>query len=156
VNDAEHSPSLSLLDKGRARGFLRCGEVDFSGAAGCAHDFVHVVAGAAIDGPGLQRIPPHLLIGDAVSADEPDTLELARKLPHIANVHQAQVNNHDIGAMTMDHVSYFIDIARDAYALEVGMQLCCEVFGHNAVRLGHDHIVWFHDSLSFTAPKGGG
>lgn len=115
-----------------------------------------IVVRAAIDGSSFERIPPHLLIRDAMSTDEPDTVELVRELPDIRNGSQAQIENHDIGALMLNDALHLVDIACDAYALEVGMQFRCEVFGHNAIRLGHDHIVWFHDSLSFTVPSGGG
>src|SRR5512146_2689271 len=98
-----------------------------------AHDLMYIVIRAAIDGSGLERIPPHLLVRHAVRTDEPDSVELVRELPHVADIGQAQVENHDIGTISMDDVSYLVDITRDAYALEVGMQFCCEVFGHNAV-----------------------
>ncbi len=117
---------------------------------------MHIVIRAAIDGTGFERIPPHLFIRDAVGADETDSVELKSELPNLTNVGQAQVDNHNVGTMTVNDVSYLVDVTRDAYALEIGMQFCCEVFGHDAVRLGHDHIVWFHDSLSFTTPSGGG
>lgn len=115
---------------------------------------MHVVVRAAIQGSGLERVSPHLLIRHAMGTDEPDTVELVCELPNIRNVSQAEIQDDDIRTLLVNEVLDLVDIARDAYALEVGMQFCCEVFGHNAIRLGHDHITWFHDSLSFTAPSG--
>jgi hypothetical protein len=36
------------------------------------------------------------------------------------------------------------------------VQSCCEVLGHDAIRLGNDHIMWVHNSLTYRAPLGGG
>ncbi len=117
---------------------------------------MYIVAGAAIDGAGLQCLAPHLLVGHAMRADKSDSVELVRELADIVHVGEIEIEDNGIGAVTADDVLHFIEVAGDAHVLEIRVQFCCEVFGHNAIRLRHNDIVWIHDSLSFTAPNGGG
>jgi hypothetical protein len=115
---------------------------------------MNIVAGAAIDRSGLQRIPPHFLVGDAVGTDETNSVELTSELTHFPYIGQTQVENNEIRTMTPDEVLDFVNVARDTHVLKIGVQFCGQVFGHNAIRLGHNHFMWVHDSLSFTAPVG--
>jgi len=114
-----------------------------------------IIAGATIDGAGLQRFAPHLVVRHTMCADKADSVELARKLTDIVHIGEIEIEDDGVCAATTDNVLYLVNVSRDAYVLEVGVQFCCKMFGHDAIRLGHNHFVWVHDSLSFTAPQPG-
>ncbi len=98
-----------------------------------ADDSLNVTAGAAIESTDFEAALPHFFIGDAVSTDNSNVLEIVRNTSEVAHIREIEINNDYVGIIALDMMTDFVDIARNYYVLEVGVKIGSKMFCDDAV-----------------------
>ncbi len=99
------------------------------------YDSRNVTAVAAIDGAQIHAFLPHFVVGRVMRADDADMSKFADQFAQLAEFSKVEIQDNDVGELTLDMVSNLVDVASHDDVLEIRVQVGGEMFGDDAVGL---------------------
>lgn len=83
-----------------------------------------------------------------MSADETHRMKFRCQGPKLTVVGEVEVENDDVGAVTLNDVANLVDIASDAYISEIAMELRGKMLSDDAVGLSDYDVMVNHGNLT--------